>query len=379
MTQAILRENGTVVPRRTLCPLTTEELHSPIEERKRQAFDNDIKIKLGDSLHHVQPDIRISSKDVPSLEDFQCEDDEAALDLEDPSSEDGQATYAQAPTDNFIAMQLLLPQGENMKWATVKKRSRDSYGNLIGTYNDKPQLNTAVYDIEFPDGIIREYAASTIAENIYSQIDESGFHTSRIEAIVDYDRLPHAIPKEQSLITIKSGQQRHRKTTVGWNFLVRWVDGREQWVPLRILKESNPVEVVEFAVARNLQDEAAFVWWVQYVLRKRNAIMSSINSRIKHTTHKYGVEVPRTMNEAMEIDRKNQNRYWQNAIDKEMANVAVAFDILPSDKKAQPGWSKSSGHLVFDVKMDFTRKARWVKNGHHTPDPVQSTFAGVVS
>ena len=35
--------------------------------------------------------------------------------------------------------------------------------------------------------------------------------------------------------------------------------------------------------------------------------------------------------------------------------------------------------MVFDVKMDFTRKARWVKDGHKTPDPEQSTYAGVVS
>lgn len=29
--------------------------------------------------------------------------------------------------------------------------------------------------------------------------------------------------------------------------------------------------------------------------------------------------------------------------------------------------------------MDFTRKARWVKDGHKTPDPVTSNYAGVVS
>jgi hypothetical protein len=47
--------------------------------------------------------------------------------------------------------------------------------------------------------------------------------------------------------------------------------------------------------------------------------------------------------------------------------------------KAPPGWHKASGHLVFDVKMDFTRKARWVKDGHKTPDLATSSFAGVVS
>jgi hypothetical protein len=38
-----------------------------------------------------------------------------------------------------------------------------------------------------------------------------------------------------------------------------------------------------------------------------------------------------------------------------------------------------TGHLVWDVKMDFTRKARWVLDGHKTPNPIGSTYAGVVS
>ena len=29
--------------------------------------------------------------------------------------------------------------------------------------------------------------------------------------------------------------------------------------------------------------------------------------------------------------------------------------------------------------MDFTRKARWALDGHKTPDPIGSTYAGVVS
>ena len=37
------------------------------------------------------------------------------------------------------------------------------------------------------------------------------------------------------------------------------------------------------------------------------------------------------------------------------------------------------GHLVFDMKMDFTRKARWVLDRHKTPNPIGSTYAGVVS
>ena len=68
-----------------------------------------------------------------------------------------------------------------------------------------------------------------------------------------------------------------------------------------------------------------------------------------------------------------------DAITKEMTNVGIAFTILNEGKKAPPGWTKASSHMVFDVKMDFTRKARWVKDGHRSPDPTTSSYAGVVS
>ena len=33
---------------------------------------------------------------------------------------------------------------------------------------------------------------------------------------------------------------------------------------------------------------------------------------------------------------------------------------------------------MFDVNMDFTRKERWVKDGHWTPDPETSSYAGAI-
>jgi hypothetical protein len=62
-----------------------------------------------------------------------------------------------------------------------------------------------------------------------------------------------------------------------------------------------------------------------------------------------------------------------------MGNVCVAFEILGPNAKAPLGWRKASGHIIFDVRMDFTRKARWVKDGHKTPNSTNSSFAGVIS
>ena len=62
MAQAILTIKGTVVPRRTVTKLTIEELNSPTELTKRIAFDEAIRLKLGDSMS-LPPDL-------PLIEEF---------------------------------------------------------------------------------------------------------------------------------------------------------------------------------------------------------------------------------------------------------------------------------------------------------------------
>ena len=41
-----------------------------------------------------------------------------------------------------------------------------------------------------------------------------------------------------------------------------------------------------------------------------------------------------------------------------MLNVVIEFEVLITGEKVPPGWSMVTGNLVFDVKMDFKRKAR---------------------
>ena len=62
-----------------------------------------------------------------------------------------------------------------------------------------------------------------------------------------------------------------------------------------------------------------------------------------------------------------------------MHNVGIALQSLQEDEHMPVGWKKATGHMIFDVKMDFTRKVRWVLDGHKCLDPFGSTYAGVVS
>ncbi len=104
-----------------------------------------------------------------------------------------------------------------------------------------------------------------------------------------------------------------------------------------------------------------------------------MNSRVRKASHKYGIELPSSVKNAIEINCKNGNTLWQDALAKEMGNVCVAYDILVPNAKVPPGWHKALGHIIFDIKMDFTQKAWWVKDGHKTPDSTTSSFARVVS
>ena len=225
----------------------------------------------------------------------------------------------------------------------------------------------------------KEYSANVIAQNMYSQVDANGHHHTLLDSIVDYEKTDSAVDSADAYVTTQSGRRRLRQTTLGWNLQVLWKDGSQQWVPLKILKECHPVEVAEFATSRGIDKEPAFQWWVPYTLRKRDCIIAGVNARVAKTTHKYGVEVPRSVDHALKLDRINGNTHWRDALRKEMDNVKVAFDILPDHKDLPPGYRKASGHIIFDVRMTLERKARWVKDGHKTPQPDWSTYAGVVS
>ena len=79
------------------------------------------------------------------------------------------------------------------------------------------------------------------------------------------------------------------------------------------------------------------------------------------------------------IDKKNSNRFWQYAIALKISNVGIEFNILEPGEIPPLGYKKSSGHIIYTVKMDFMRKYWWFKDGNRTNDPESSIYTAVVS
>ena len=61
---------------------------------------------------------------------------------------------------------------------------------------------------------------------------------------------------------------------------------------------------------------------------------------IINTTHKYGIEFPTTIEEAININTTIGNHLWRDAIDKDILNVGIAFELLAKVKKSPPGYKK---------------------------------------
>ena len=297
----------------------------------------------------------------------------------DPVKTDGTTSYENLITDRWTHAEMNMTQGEAIQNAKVIGRATDQYGNVIGTYDDNPYSNTMMYDVEFTDGEIKEYSANVIAENMYAQVDAERFYHSILDSILDFKKDGNAVEKEDMYVTTKSGQHRARKTTAGWKLLVLWINGTEKFTHLPVMNNSKPVDVAEYTVARGVDREPAFIWWVPYTLRCCERIIAGVNSRVKCVTHKYGVELSCTVQEAHALDEENGNTFWRDALNREMENLKVAFDIIPEGKSPPPGYFRSSGHIIFDVRMSIERKARWLKDGHKKPEPSWSMYAGVVS
>ncbi len=97
------------------------------------------------------------------------------------------------------------------------------------------------------------------------------------------------------------------------------------------LKQSHLVETAKYAKIVGIDHKAAFNWWVPGVLSKRDRIISLIkqrSTRYLKRTHKFGIDLPKTVKEALALDHAHGNTLWAAAIAKEMKNVCVAFKIL---------------------------------------------------
>ena len=391
MSYWILPPSGIPISCTTVQRLTNLERQTDEYKDKMRRFETKLEEKWNVKSSDVSKEIydnRVDKRHVLSLEDedddFKNEfkrviDNRRVKDVEDVRK-DGRDEIGE--DDPYLNMELGLHRSEDgIRRARVKRRAVDDEGTPLGVASSNPLTDSRQYEVEFLDGGTEILTANLIAENLLAEVDDYGNRSMLLDEIEDFRTNKEALTEEEAIYYTKNGLRRTKRTTKGWEFYVRWKDGSGDWTSMKDLKDSYPVKLADYAVMNGLQGKPAFAWWVPYTIKKRKAIIGKVKSKYWERTHKYGIRVPKTIQEAKRIDEENGDTLWMDAVALEMKNNRVAFETYEGNPEELIGYEEISGHLIFDVKLseNFRRKVRYVADGHKVESPPSVTYSTVVS
>jgi hypothetical protein len=334
MMRKILKQNGSVMCRSSVRPLTQDEIQSPTERQEREQFDIIIEDKFGTAMNKddFQNDPDYADFVTPTYDCY--EDDEVSTskmpDIYDIKEEHDVDTY-----DQYVGAHVRVPIGDEIRSRKVVRPKRELDGTVRGRANANSILDTRTYEIDFPDGRSYEYTANVIAENMYAHCDIEGRQYNLMEGIIDHRTDGHAVAPAD--MNIKHGSNKKAKKTIkGWHLCVEWKYGTTSWERMADLKERSPVEVAEYAATKNLLDTPGFIWWAPHVLNKRSRIIAAVTKPHHKRTHKFGIEVSKSWDDCARLDKENYNTLWQDTVRKEIKNVRIAFKILNGEESDPP-------------------------------------------
>ena len=374
-----------VVSRTLVQCVTRLEMGEEATQKRTVAFDETIKLRLRDHAHTLEEDGKVQPLDWSTHPfsddlDFQEEFNSVTSNQEVNNDDDN---FTPDTYDTYVNMELALPQGDSLepRMARVTKRLKRSNSIPIGTADDNPLLYMRMYEVEYLDGKRTSLSANHIAEILFAQVDDEGNRQVLMKEIIDYCTNGQEVKHQDAFITTRTGTERRRETTKGWEILIEWKDGSTNWVTLKDVKESYPVQLAEYAISNRIAEEPAFAWRVPFVMKKRNCMLAKVKSKYWLRSHKFGIRIPKSVEEAKKADNQNGNTIWWDAICKEMRNMRPAFEVFEGTKDKLPvGYQFMKRHMILDVKFgeNFRRKACLVAGGHMTETPATLTYLSVV-
>ena len=256
MTYWILTKGGKVIAWSTVQHITLSDMAQDAVKTEVQDFELAVITRLNDEAHITdEPGIFYlddDDNDDEAIGEMPTDDEYGNMLHEDKPNIDDVETY-----DRYLNAEFVVNRGGEQIRARVAKRARSDTSTLMGQQHNNPLLNTREYECITEDGVSERYSANIIAENIYSQCDTEGHTFLVLQAITDHKSDLSAIPIEDGYSVSHNGNRTAKKTTRGWHLLCEWKDGTSDWVPLKDLKDSNPIELAEYAVANRIQRGAS--------------------------------------------------------------------------------------------------------------------------
>ena len=221
-----------------------------------------------------------------------------------------------------------------------------------------------LFHVEYADGNDAHLTYEEII-NLLNKETEDGYHLWTFKEILD-----HRLVKREGKNVMEVE--------------VLWDTGERSWEALNLMKADDPVTISQYVEKKGLIDKPYWKWANRYLKNKKKFLRLSrqvfLSKQKTGPVYKFGVQVPRNTKEALLLDKQNKNELWKEAIAKEM-NKIVEFQVFrkSADGKPPPGYKKIPCHMIYDVKFDGRRKARFVAGGHLTDDPGEDAYAGVIA
>ena len=170
-----------------------------------------------------------------------------------------------------------------------------------------------------------------------------------------------------------------------YNVMIEWENGEITSEPLSVIAADDPVTCAIYAKENDLLHLDGWKRLKRIANRQKKLLRMVNQAKLRsfRTTPKYkfGFEIPRNYQHAMELDKRNGNSKWMDATSTELSqlNEYSTFNNLGHRAPPPTDYKKITAHLIYDCKHDGRHKARLVAGGHLTEVPLDSVYSGVVS
>ena len=136
--------------------------------------------------------------------------------------------------DTWLNLEVGIDMEEHgFRQGKVKRRAVNADGKPIRIADDNVLLDSRACKIEFSDGQTEISTANIIAENLLAEVDAEDCEFILVEEIEDHGKTADAMPTGQGMFKTSRGTKREKRTTRGWEFLVRLKGGGADWVTLK--------------------------------------------------------------------------------------------------------------------------------------------------
>ena len=130
---------------------------------------------------------------------------------------------------------------------------------------------------------------------------------------------------------------KYNRMTKQWYFSIQWMDNTTQVMAMNELRLHDPLSVLKYGIKNKLLNHQGWEWAKLFLPKKRElkgmlrAFKTATMKKRNEIKYEFGVQIPRTVQEALELNRINGNNLWEEAIMKELAQIADfdTFRVVP--------------------------------------------------